>query len=134
MNSINHFPNFSFLVICNMLSCNAKNRQSYDYLSISFPQVKITFGYFWAGSVMKISLRATAWENWHMRTSNSHYFLLSWNSHQIFFSLYKKYKSNIFGLQNWAPPFLHSSKSQFCNFLEYALFLLIYLIKNNQKN
>jgi hypothetical protein len=35
-------------------------------------------------------LRATSWENWHiLGKSNSHYFLLSWNSHQIFFSLYK---------------------------------------------
>jgi hypothetical protein len=63
-----------------------------------------------------ILLRATAWENWHiLGKSNSHYFLLSWKSHQIFLSLYKKYKLNIFGLKNW-----------FCNFLENS-FLLFYL-------
>jgi hypothetical protein len=78
-----------------------------------------------------VLLRATAWENWHIvRKSNSHYFLLSWNSHQIFFSPYKKYKLNIFGLQNWAPPFLQGSKSavlQFC-------WKRINLFKNIQNN
>jgi hypothetical protein len=64
-----------------------------------------------------ISLRATACKNWHiLGKSNSHYFLLSWNSHQIFFSLYKKYNLNIFGLKNCAPPFLQSSKSAVLQF------------------
>jgi hypothetical protein len=43
-----------------------------------------------------------------------------WNSHKIFFSPNKKKKLNIFGLQNWAPPFLQSSK---CKKKVYGSFL-----------
>jgi hypothetical protein len=46
----------------------------------------------------------------NVHIKNSHYFLLSWNSHQIFFSLHKNTKLNIFGLQNWAP---HSFFAEF---------------------
>jgi hypothetical protein len=77
-----------------------------------------------------LTLRATAWENWHIfGKSNSYYFLLlSWNSHQIFFSLYKKYKLNIFGLQNWAPPSLQSSKSAVLQFSWKHTFYWFYFI------
>jgi hypothetical protein len=76
-----------------------------------------------------ILIRVTAWENWHiLGKSNSHYYLLSWNSHQIFFSLNKKYELNIFSLQNCAPPFLQSSKSAVLQFSwKRTLFLLFYV-------
>jgi hypothetical protein len=71
-------------------------------------------------------LRATAWEKWLiLGKSNSHYFLQSWYLHQIFFSLYKKCKLNIFGPQNWAPPFLQIQNRRFCNFLENTPFFVI---------
>jgi hypothetical protein len=79
-------------------------------------------------------LRATACKNWHILGKfNSHYFLLRWNSLQIFFSLYKKYKLNIFGLQNCAPPFLQSSKSAVLQFSWNAPIFVI-LFKNIQNN
>jgi hypothetical protein len=60
----------------------------------------------------------------NVQIENSHSFLLIWNSHQIFFSLYKKYKLNIFGLQIWARPFLQSLKSAVLQFSRKLLFYL----------
>jgi hypothetical protein len=65
----------------------------------------------------------------NMQIENSHYFLLSRNSHQIFFSLYKKYKLNIFGLKNCAPSFLQSSKSAVLQFSWKCTFFVTLKIK-----
>jgi hypothetical protein len=44
-------------------------------------------------------------------------------------SLYKKYKLNIFGLKNWAPPFLQSSKLAVLQFSGKRTFFCYFIFK-----